>query len=211
MKRFVWILCFSACMPPPAASLRGKPEVTAGDYDKVLEAWTRGEQIYSIFEHKMQVKATFITPALRKAFQARFPEIYGYGGQITRKELVDIDQKTEETLNFFVVVYTPDYKWNDLNKSDSIWHLTLGTVAHLDTPEDPHALRLDAISIERVKIDENLRTVYPYITSFDQAYLVRFPAVGKDQHGVLSDKETILRMRIASSFGAADLNWDVLP
>jgi hypothetical protein len=201
----------AACEPPQRPSLRPTGTVTAKDYDHVLGDWTRRDSVYALFEHKMNVTATFITPPLRRAFQARFPEIYGYGGSVTRKELVDLSQKTEETLNFFVAIYTPEDKWNDLNKPDSIWHVTLQPVLSIDAPDETTTSRIDALAIERVKIDENLRTVYPYLTSFDQAYIVRFPAATKDTQLLVGDKEVVLRMRIASSFGAARLNWDVLP
>ena len=186
--------------------------MTAQDYDHVLGDWTRFDSVYRLFEHKMNVTATFITPPLRRAFQARFPEIYGYGGSVTRKELVDLSQKTEETLNFFVAVYTAEDKWNDLQKDRfDLARDLLQTVPAIDAPDETTSPRIDAIAIEKVKIDENLRTVYPYITTFDQAYIVRFPAASKDDQRMVGEKETVLRMRIASSFGAARLNWDVLP
>lgn len=211
MRGLCLMLLLTACAAPQRPSLRVTGGVSAQDYPRILDDWTRNDSVYAIFEHKMRVSATFITPPLRRAFQARFPEIYGYGGSVTRKELVDLSQKTEETLNFFVAVYTPEDKWNDLHKSDSIWHVTLQRIAAVNAPDETTDPRIDAISIERVKIDENLRTVYPYLTSFDQAYIVRFPAASKDDQRLVGEKETVLRMRIASSFGAARMNWDVVP
>jgi len=211
VKLAVLLLTLAACAPPQRPSLRVTGTVSAKDYERTLDDWSRNDSVYALFEHKMRVTATFITPPLRRAFQARFPEIYGYGGSVTRKELVDLSQKAEETLNFFVAVYTPEDKWNDLHKSDSIWHVTLQRVPSVDAPDEAETPRIDALAIERVKIDENLRTVYPFLTSFDQAYIVRFPAMTKDDQRVVGDKETVLRMRIASSFGAARMNWDVVP
>ena len=47
------------------------------------------------------------------------------GGTITRQELVDLTGDVEQSHTFFLCAYTPVYKWNDLDRRDSIWRLTL--------------------------------------------------------------------------------------
>lgn len=210
------IAALVGCVTPIRPTLRPTSPLTASSYEPVLELWTRTSTIYSkLLEHKMTAKSTLITPMFRQAFGARFPEIYGYGSQVTRRELVELGGKAEESVNFFFTIYTPVDKWNDLHKPDSIWHVTIRRVATEDAPDAPSIGTdtdgSDATSIERVKLDENLRTVYPYITSFDQAYIVRFSPIGKDDKPLLGDGPSYLRVRIASSFGSASMTWTVFP
>jgi len=178
------------------------------DYSEVLKTWTREGQGYSGLEHKITVKATLISPMLRRAFSVRFPEVYGYGGQITRTEMRDVSPETESTLNFFVAVYTADFRWNDFNKTTSIWHVTLDI---LDGFDGKSTQSFDTTAIERVKIDENMRTIYPYMNTFETGYLFRFPMQDAASQPILKDKVTYVRLRIASSFAERDLDWTIEP
>lgn len=208
--QFAFVAWLGACAAPMRPTLRPAAPLNASQYEQVLDLWTRKGTVYAgLVEHKMTAKGTLITPMFRQAFAAKFPEIYGYGSQVTRRELVELGGKAEESVNFFFSVYTPKDKWNDLHKPESIWHVTIRRVASEDAPDEP-GQGADAVSIERVKIDENLRTVYPHLTAFDEGYVVRFPPIGKDDKPLLGDGASYLRVRIASSFGAVAMTWTVL-
>ncbi len=198
----------TGCAREFKAAIRPPSDLNARDYPQVLAALTRDGQGFSGFEHKITIKATLMSPMLRKAFSLRFPEVYGHGGQVTRHELTDVSTDTASTLNFFVAVYTANLRWNDLNKPDSIWRVTLELVE----PETGVTItRADPVSIERVKIDENLYTIYPYLTTFDTAYIIRFPAVSPASMPFIQEGPSRLRLRIASSFAERALDWTLEP
>tara|TARA_Y100001934_G_C12317815_1_gene758465 strand:- start:1078 stop:1725 length:648 start_codon:yes stop_codon:yes gene_type:complete len=176
--------------------------MSASDYPKVLETWTRSSKIYDSLESKAFVTATFHSPEFRRAFAAAFPEIYGHGGNITRRELVDLTDNIEQYLNFFVSIYTANPKWNDLAKIDSIWQLSL-------TGERDIAVKPAAVI--PVKLDANLRAVYPYIGRFDKAYLVRFPLTDPLNRLVVPTSSQGFGLRIASALGKTSLEWQLLP
>jgi hypothetical protein len=196
-------LVLAACAPPPRASLYGsQKKITADDYESILARWTRSDRVYQGLDSKMFVTASFHSPELRRAFAIAFPEIYGHGGSITRRELVDLTGDVEQFHNFFLAVYTADEKWNDLAMPDSIWHLSLiGS-------ED---VAVEASSIEIVRIDANLRAVYPYLGRFDRAYLVRFPLTDPMHRLVLEPKSSSANLRIASALGVASMVWELIP
>lgn len=193
----------SACAEPkPAALYAPAREVTAADYAEVLATWTRTDEIYQGLNNKLFVHATFHTPEFRRAFAEAWPDVYGHGGQITRRELVELTGDVEAHHNFFVAVYTPESKWNDLQKEDSIWRLTM--------TGDGDAT-VGAAEIIAVKVDENLRVIYPYLTRYDKAYLVRFP-LADAQGKLLATPETRhLRIKLASAMGVAELDWALVP
>ncbi len=207
MRGLLMALLLTGCARELKPTLVPTEPIEPRDYATVLDLWTRTDQAISALDHRITVKATMITPMLRKAYGVRFPEVYGYGGKVTREEMKDGGVGTEDTLNFFVACYTPEFKWNDLHKPDSIWHVSLQRIVDKDTTE----LTVDAQSIEKVKIDENLRTIYPYLNHFDSGYIVRFPLTTGDGKLVLQEGTNKLRMRVASSFAAASLDWAIEP
>jgi hypothetical protein len=195
----------AACSTPRAATLYGYTDLTGTEFDDVLRTWTRSEKIYRGLENKAFVSATYHSPELRRAFQMSFPDIYGHGGEITRRELVDLTGDVEQYHTFFVTMYTPLDRWNDLGQPDSIWRLQLTGVG------SNGQIEVEPERIVQVKIDENLRTVYSHIDRFDKAYLVRFPLAGPIGGVVLGPETRRFMLRIASALGSAELVWELEP
>ena len=198
------LLCaaFSSCHEPRPAILYGPAQtLKAEDYPDVLKTWTRSAKVYAVLEDKLFVTATFHSPEFRRVFPIAFPEIYGQGGEITRRELVDLTGDVESYFNFFLAVYTPVSKWNDLDRKDSIWRLTL--ISFEDVAVGPS-------QILSIKIDENLRAVYPYIGHFDKCYLVRFPMTDPMKRLVIGAESKGVKLRIASALGVAELPWELV-
>jgi hypothetical protein len=189
------------CRPPPVSLQGSRKAFEASDYTNVLAHWTRSARIYHRFDTRLFVDATFHSPELRRAFAAAFPNIYGHGSLITRRELVELTGDTEEFHTFFIKLYTADPKWNDLAKADSIWHLTLSRC--------DGSVTVDPAEILAIKSDANLRAVYPYLGHFDKGYLVRFPLADTSQHLLISEDTTGFVLKIASALGEASMIWEL--
>jgi hypothetical protein len=172
------------------------------DYKVVLKTWTRSAKIYQGLDSQMFVTATFHSPEFRRVFALAFPEIYGHGGNITRRELVDLTHDIEQYLTFFVSAYTADRKWNDLAKPDSIWRLSL---------EGEDGVSVSPTEIIPVKIDANLQAVYPYIDRFDKAYLVRFKLADPMNRLVVKSSSDHFNLKVVSALGKANLRWALEP
>jgi hypothetical protein len=182
----------------PAVLYGSENHLTATDYPRVLRTWTRSAKIYRGLDDKLFVTATYHAPELRRAFALAFPDIYGHGGKITRRELVDLTGGVEQHHNFLLAVYTPDVRWNDMGRDDSIWRLSLKGSQDIEVGPD---------EVVPIKMDENLRAVYPYISRFDKVYLVRFPLVDPLQRMVIEGDASGITLRIASALGGADMHW----
>jgi hypothetical protein len=196
-------LCGAGCSPPRPAVLHSPTTpLSAEDFPVVLSTWTRTDKVYQGLDNKLFVTATYHAPELRRAFAIAFPEIYGHGGTVTRQELVDLTPAAEQSNTFFLAAYTPDTKWNDLAQTDSIWRVTL--IGDNEVAAAP-------VEIQQVKVDENLRVVYPYIGRFDRCYLVRFPLADPMERLVIDPGGTGFRLRVASALGAAELVWQLSP
>ena len=188
---------------PPAVLHRDTGPVEAGRYLEVLDTWTRDDKVYDLLDNKIFISATFHAPQLRRAFASAFPDIYGHGGTITRRELVELTENIERSHTFFVSAFTSYRKWNDLEKDDSIWRLTL-----MDEGEERFMEPTEIIS---VKIDANLEAVYPYIGRFDEAYLVRFPLADEEGKLLIPPGSKGFTLRLASALGVAQLRWELVP
>ena len=196
-------LLWLGCAGHPPAVLYGKSEqFKPGDFPRVLETWTRSDRLYAGIENKLFLSATYHSPALRRAFAVAFPDIYGHGGEVTKRELVELTGDVEQFHTFFVTMYTPNTKWNDLAQDDSIWRVTLaGSDEVVVKPKE----------IVPVKIDANLQRVYSHIGRFDKAYLVRFALTDPLQAIVIGPKTRSFTLRAASALGAAELVWQLQP
>ena len=192
-----------ACRPPRPHSFYGRQDAPgANDYQNVLQSWTRSAKVYRVLDNKLFITSTYHAPEFRRAFAVAFPDIYGHGGSITRRELVDLSGGVEQFHTFFMAVHTPDVRWNDLAKSDSIWHLSLHGSADASVNSE---------EVVPIKIDENLRAVYPYVGRFDKIYLARFPLTDPLHRMVIDATTTKFSLRIASALGSAELQWEIDP
>ncbi|MEM6732560.1 MAG: hypothetical protein AAF658_13465 [Myxococcota bacterium] len=187
--------------PPPAVLFGATGDIVASDYDRVLRRWTRSDQVYSGLDHRMFVDATLHSPEFRRAFAIAWPDVYGAGGQVTRRELVELSGPAETTHTFFVSVFTGDRDWNDLADQGSIWRLTL----------ESGPVSVEASEITAIPVDANLRAVYSHIDRFDKCYLVRFPLADPLNRMLVDPSSTDLTMKIASAIGRAELQWQLLP
>lgn len=174
-----------------------------------LNTWTRHDKVYQVLDNKLFVSATYHAPDFRHAFGIAFPDIYGHGGKITRRELTDMTGGVEQHHNFLVAAYTPYVRWNDFARDDSIWRISLYSKSVGDDGMDEAEVAPD--DIIPLKVDENLRAVYPYISRFDKIYLVRFPMTDAWQRPLVHARTQEVVMRIASALGVATLRWPMHP
>jgi hypothetical protein len=182
-------------------SLEPTQVITAADYDEVLKRWTRHAKVYDKLDTKLFCYATFHSPEFRKAFLLHHEHIYGRGSDEARR-LSLAQEGAEENLEFFFSAYTPDPHWNDFDSSSSIWQITL-------EGDDPNA-RVEG-TISKLKINANLRAIYPYISDFAKVYAMRFPTVTDDGRPILTGQTKHMILRIVSAIGQAQMSWEFRP
>lgn len=189
----------AGCATQRPLRLNSNQALGADDYEEVLQAWTRNDEIYHDLGSVLFGHATFHSSELRRAFLMRHPNVYGPGSEeAARLALTSLD--AEPGLEFFLSAATTDPVWNDLDRADSIWRVTL------QIDEDPP---IDA-DVSRVKTSANLRIIYPFISDFAKTYRVHFPAA-IDGKAVLTPKTRNLRLRIISALGTATMHWQLTP
>ena len=201
MRFILLALSLFACAGPERYSLTPRPDLTADDYEDVLDAWTQDDKLYDRLDSIMFVFGTFHSPEFRKAFLLAHAEVYGPGSD-TASHLTLTDPEAEHSHEFFLSVSTSRVEWNDLDKNkESIWRVTLvgeGEEVVLGT-------------VEKIRTTANIRAIYPYVTDFAKTYRVRFPLTTTAGRPILTNKTGQLTMRIASALGACEMTWYLEP
>ena len=194
------LLAGGCARPRPARLFHADQPLSQGQYPAVLRTWTRSARLYRHLENKLFFTATFHAPELRRAFAMTFPDLYGHGSKITRRELVEFSGAGDQAHTFFVAAFTPELGWNDFERADSIWHMTL---------TGGQGVAVASSEVIPVKVDANIQAVYPYISPFDRIYLVRFPLFDSRHRLVADTTCERLTLRIASALGVAQMHWDL--
>lgn len=177
--------------------------------DALAEATRRAEP-YDWAVRQADVRATLITPRLRKAFLAARAGFQGRFAEEAERELValgepdpgvDVESRpkpeSEEQVVFFVAMYVTDQKNRDISAGYTIWETTL---ERGDATVKP-------IKIDVVRASPSVMDVFPYADRFDDLYLVRFPLTDSAGRPLLSPGGAPLRLHIKSALAEAELEW----
>ncbi len=181
-------------------TLQPRRELKASDYNGVLSRWTRSDKVYDTLDSILFVWATFHSPEFRRAFLVRHPNVYGPGSEEASRLLLTRPD-AELFHEFFVSVSTAVPSWNDLDRENSIWRVTL----------EGDGVQAVQGEVQKVKTTANLRVIYPHITDFARTYSVRFPLTTEAGEAVISGASKKFTMRVTSALGQAELVWKLEP
>jgi len=174
---------------------------TPADYKRVLDRWTRHRRVIRQFDTNLDVHATYLSKEFVTAHAALYADHYhltpGEKRRYLAKRLAEVSSHHE----FFLGVTTADSAWNDFDRKDSIWRISL---------EDDHGTRVRPLAVRKVAIRETHRIYFPYLTRFHSAYHVIFP-VRVGSKPFVTTRTRWFKLIIASPLGAAELGWYVKP
>jgi len=178
------------------------------DYERVLERWTREEEVYVLdgLDNALTVTATFRSWEYRQAYIDR----YSYDFRLTdaERQALERTQRAElEQAHVFLVATTATRDaWADLSAADTPWKIRLVN-DHGDVVEplpDAH----DPPGIERVRsVTPAEQAYYPYINVFRKVFVIRFPRRLPDGTDVLGPGVRSFTLEFAGALGRAELRW----
>jgi hypothetical protein len=169
------------------------------DYAGVYERWTRHDfASEQVVDKSLEVWATFKSWDFREAYIEKYASIYSLS-DARRNELRQAQRESNrQAFEFHVIAQSAKWEWNDLEKANSPWRVTL-----LDALG--HELPSERVRIEKLP-DAYEREFFPAKTPFSKTYSVRFvtPGPAVDFSGAKSGS---LTLRFASPIGRIDLIW----
>ncbi len=137
------------------------------DYGRVTEEYPRPKEVHDGLDTRLILSATWLSPAWVRAFAEEYANIYYLDAR--RRDSVIGHWKTESELHtrFFVALFTPDEKSNDLEKPETLWTLHL---VRSDEKEFP------PVYVRKADLrPEEISRFFPYSGTWYRAYEVAFP------------------------------------
>jgi len=169
------------------------------EYSKALNKWTRSETVYSQFETRIHVTATYRSQEFNIAYLKEYERIYPAAVEEKGPPAPAISDP--EGREFILYIYTPEKDSNDFDKQNSIWKIFL-----IDDREN----RIELIDVRRIrKITPVIESFFPYVNQYyGVTYRIRFPASlqGTETNGDALKKP--LRLMITGVLGKLELAWN---
>ena len=181
----------------------GPREYVATDYETVLRAWTRTEQLvaFSELDNFLTATATYESWDFRWAYVVRYVQDYRLTIEQRKKLLESTLEETRLRHQFFVAIYGGERRYNDLTRPDSAWIVRLID----DTGNETAPQEITAI--KRPNALE--RNYFPYNTVFRQAFRIRFPRTSGDGRPTISAQAKWFGVRFAGAQGNNELIWKI--
>ena len=201
----VLVLPVSGCRPPPVSLGRGPREYVAGDYERVLDRWTRTEQLIVAAEPDdvLTATATFEAWDFRWAYVVRYAEDYRLTVDQRRGLMARSLAEVDKVHQFYVALYASRRAYADLAAEKPAWIIRLIDDRGDETaPSEIEAVRKPG-AIER--------TYYPYTTPWRTVFRVRFPVARADGRRTISPNAQWFGLRFAGAQGNQQLVWFVAP
>jgi hypothetical protein len=198
-------LPLSGCKPPSVSMNEGAREYVAGDYERVLDRWTRTEQLIVAAEpdNVLTATATYEAWDFRWAYVVRYAEDYRLTVDQRRALLARSLSEVDKVHSFYVAVYGQRRKYSDLAAEKPAWIIRL---------IDDHGDETAPSEIEAIPRPGAIeRTYYPYTTPWRRAFRVRFPVARADGRPTISSNAQWFGLRFAGAQGNQQLVWYVAP
>jgi len=168
-------------------------------YIDVLNYWTKKETVYSQFETKVQITATYKSDEFNRAYNAEYGRIY-YLTEAEKKSREDMQSGfTRESREFFFYAAMAKKDTNDFDRPNSIW-----TIFLIDEKGN-HIKPLDVRRID--KVTPLMEEFYPYINKYyGNCYSLKFPPLLDGEKTGGGVKRT-MKIIFTSVLGQAELSW----
>jgi hypothetical protein len=168
-------------------------------YARTTEAYTRTREVHDGIDTRFILSATWLSPEWVRAFSEEYANIY-YLDSVRKSRMIDRWRSESETyVRFFVALFIPDERENDLDKEDTLWSL--------------HLVRADEKDFRPVYVrktslrSEEIARFFPYSDTWYRAYEVAFPKeAGEKVEATIAAPR--FKLVLSGVQGRAVLVWD---
>jgi hypothetical protein len=203
MKRSVLLLigCVCLIMAAGCSYLEGYLDIVrekgmSGEYLKTLTKWTRSQVIYSQFETKAHINATYLSPEFIRTYLDEYSRIYHLReGEGNKREDI-LKGMASDFTEFIFYAYIPEKTSNDFDKRGSIWTVFL---------INENGERIDPMELSRIDpITPVFTEFFPYIhPHYGITYRLRFPLLNHSRGDVGT-----LKLVFAGVIGEVELKFE---
>ncbi len=186
-------------LPSPVSFSDATRDYRPTDYLSVYENWTRHAKLWQWDVGTLiEAWATYKSWDFRQAYVAQYASIYEDSDRaaILRSQL----EASRASYEFHVAVQTTTDQWNDLERKNTPWRVTL---------LDATGAELGPTSIQVVKLPELYESkFFPSRTEFTRSYEISFAHPSNGGQPFAGPASGRLILRFASPMGRIELVWD---
>jgi len=169
-------------------------------YRQVTESATRTREVHDGLDTRFILSATWLSKPWVAAFAEEYSNIY-YLDTARREQVISRwRQESEKHVLFFVALYVPEEKWNDLEKPGTLWSLRLVRGDEVDF--EPAYVRKSSMHPEEIV------RFFPYSGTWYRAYEVAFPREAGEPAGAPRAGSPRLKLVLSGVEGRAVLAWE---
>jgi hypothetical protein len=192
-----------ACTTPRVSLSEGPREYVPFDYEQILKRWTRTDSLVALAEldDLLTVTATFESWDFRWAYVVRYAEDYRLTVEQRRVLLENTLTDTRVNHQFYIALYGPNRRWNDLSRKNSAWVVRLIDDKGNETAPENIASIVKPGAIER--------TYFPYTSVWRQAFRIKFPVRHADGKPTIAPDARWFGLRFAGAQGHQDILWEL--
>jgi hypothetical protein len=175
------------------------------NYAETLHYFTKKTDVYNFknLSTIMFLRATYFNRQFIYAYSKKYAKYYMLNRKAFKKMLRKSYNKSDKYIKFFISVYTPQSKYNNLDSNRSIWMI------YLANNKRENVLPLTVKPAEQKRAF--LKAFFPYITKWSKQYIVEFPKYyNKKKKELLITKHTKwIKLIILGVKGKAVLKWNL--
>jgi hypothetical protein len=163
------------------------------EYLAVLNEWTRSQIVYSQFETRVKITATFKGSAYQAAYLKEYARIYEMSEEDKKGRAETLKTLEGDFAEIFFYAYVPEKDYNDFEKPRSVWTVFL---------LDESGRRIEPIELRRIeKITPMILDFYPYVNQhFGNLYSLKIPPISDEDFRKL-------KLVFTGVVGRVELTW----
>jgi len=222
---FVGLAFFFSAVSCAGVSASGPLRLSPAEgmtWEAAVKESTRRDEVYDSTIRQADLRATLVTPRLRKAFSDSRVSFHGKLTEELEQELVGfgnpdegVDAPTksaptgEQEVLLFIALYVADPKNRDISASYTIWdtRLVVSTDASA-SGASAGTIEIEPTSIEPIRLSPAVTELFPYVDRFDEFYIARFPLFVPGGVSVLTPGRP-LRLTVKSALADLDVAWSL--
>ncbi len=154
---------FSCATPLNVAD--GITAISADDYQMLVQKKSERLEVYNGLYNQMTVSATRMDAEMSQAYLSHSARLSQWTVVKYQDEKNKVVSRGTENTEYFISLYTPERKHNDLSSSKSIWKILL----------DVNGQRYEGKAVKIKSQLSEVEAMYPAHNRWSNAYMVSFP------------------------------------
>lgn len=166
-------------------------------YRQALADWTRADTVYSQFETRVTIRATYRSPAFQDAYWREYSRLYDLTAAQERERAAVRQGLAADFIEFFFYAYVPDREANDFDLRNSVWTVYL---------LEGDGRRVAPAEIRRIHpVTAATETFFPYIHPYHGVcYSLKFPPAPAGEKAFAGP----FRLVFTGVLGRVELAWE---